>query len=358
MEGGAVADGERDALVARVAQAQAIAGVGAALLAAMLTLDNQAWAPWALILTALASGGAGFAYLLVQRRQTAALAGIALLASHLTLLAWAFELDGPRMALLAFVPGLALLAVRIAGRRLAVFATGTALILYLAWTLLRVRAIFLSGLLWSRADAAHFDALLVAAGCLLAVLALLHLFDERDAALRRAEAHEREAEVVRVRYALLLEELAADSEHLERVLAGEGAARRRVSTIPMAAHDAPRSLDDLIAFAASRIETLQRDREDRVRLEGALARLRHAVELIELGRAPRWPAPTGTSVDAVIAHLRELYPEVSAHAPFTAAGYPLSHPFSPSRALPSILAAAIPTAVILPWRHTHAEEGA
>src|SRR5205823_283426 len=55
-----------------------------------------------------------------------------------------------------------------------------------------------------------------------------------------------------------------------------------------------------------RLATLLRDREDRVRLEGAIRRTARALENLEQGRASSWPESSGTALDPLVSRLREL----------------------------------------------------
>jgi len=65
-----------------------------------------------------------------------------------------------------------------------------------------------------------------------------------------------------------------------------------------------RLLAETIMDTASRLEVLQRDREERLRLEGALRVVIRAVERQWLGIEPEWPGNTGTAIDDLVALLR------------------------------------------------------
>jgi hypothetical protein len=60
----------------------------------------------------------------------------------------------------------------------------------------------------------------------------------------------------------------------------------------------------MVYTVASRLLTLRRDRDERVRLEGALAQLMRAVEDSSVGGIAQWPRQTGTPVDTLSDHLR------------------------------------------------------
>ena len=64
------------------------------------------------------------------------------------------------------------------------------------------------------------------------------------------------------------------------------------------------ALAERVALVAERLRTLQRDREDRLRIEGALRGLIREVERAWLGLPWTWPAPSGTTLDELIALLR------------------------------------------------------
>ena len=65
-------------------------------------------------------------------------------------------------------------------------------------------------------------------------------------------------------------------------------------------------LAEMVYTVASRLMTLRRDRDERVRLEGALTQLMRAVEESSLGGAAQWPRQTGTPVDTLSDQLRTV----------------------------------------------------
>ncbi len=264
------------------------------------------------------------------------------------------------MALLAFVPALALFALRVAGPTFATYTTAALLALYGAWTLLHVRDIFPTAMRWSHANAVAFDAVVAAGGIFLTVMALLDMQRRRDTELRRAldsprsqNSSKNKGNESRIAYARLLVELEADVERLSQALSGELGVSGW-TTLAQPDESILLRLEELITFAAERVETLQRDHEERVQLEGALARLLHAVELLDLGRSPRWPEPSGTAVDSVVARLRELHPD---GAPARATGTPL-FPYSSASGIRLTPDGSTPTGVLLPWRPPRDQAGA
>jgi hypothetical protein len=301
---------------------------------------------WALVLVLLAGGGTALSYLLHQRWSGILLAGIALLGSQLGILAWAFALYGARVALLAFVPALGLLMLRLAGRGLAVVGSAASFALYLAFTVAQMQGVLGPPLAIGETPHVVLDAALVAAGLLLSLLAILDQDAGRMHALEQAEVRLREATEQHTSYVLLQSRVRQDAERMRDTLAGALHGQRGEAVSPLIAHAAHGELGELIDGAGARLETLHRDREDRMRLEGAIRQVAHAVERIEMGRAPHWPEPTGTLMDALVARLRSLHPGAATlHATVH------SHRGLASGAIPAPNAPwTRPTGIILPWR--------
>jgi hypothetical protein len=334
-------------LIGRVQRSQAAGAALVALVAAGLAVSGQAdGALWALALVLVASGGAALSYLLHQRCSVTLLAGVALLGSQLGVLAWAFALYGARVALLAFVPALSLLMLRLAGRGLAVAGCAVSFMLYLAFTAAQMQGIVSPLLAIGEAPRIVLDAALVAAGLLLCLLAILDQDAGRMRALDQADVRLREATEQHAKSALLQSRVRQDAERMRDALAGALHGQRGDAVSPLVAHAALQELAELIDGAGARLETLHRDREDRVRLEGAIRQAVHAVERIEMGRAPHWPEPTGTLMDALVAQLRALHPGAAILHPTA-----YSHRGLANGATPAPRAAwTRPTGIILPWR--------
>ena len=108
----------------------------------------------------------------------------------------------------------------------------------------------------------------------------------------------------------------------------------------------------LIDSATDRLETLQRDREDRVRMEGAIRRVTRAVEQLEMGRAPAWPEPSDTLVDALITRLRSLHLDA---APARPEWQPRLNPSVSADRRPRPTAGRT-TGMILPWRPSRSRD--
>lgn len=325
--GASVAGGEERAeLVMRVGRAQAFVAALAALLAAGRALDGHTDALWPLILAVLAGGGAALAGTLQRRGETLLLASLALLGSQLGMLAWALDLDGPRAALLAVVPALAVLALRLGSRTLAILTTALALALYLASALMQAQGLWTPTLLVSDATQTLVDAALVVAGLALSVAAILDLHagwarSRHEARLRLRDAHDLHAS-----YELLEARVRTDAELLHRALAAALRGHGGDLVAPLVADLALHRLATLIDATAARLQTLRYDREDRLRLEGAIRRLTLAAGQVDLGGAPAWPEVSGTALDSLVERLRAMQSSsVSADSLSTRAGVPDAH---------------------------------
>lgn len=298
---------DRAELSLRVTRAQAIGAASAALVAAILALSGEGpGAAWSLALAVLVGAGASCAYLLLQRRGAQPLAAIVLLCSQLGVFAWAFALVGARPALLAFVPALVVLALRLSGRGVALGTAAALLALYLALTAAHTAAIIAPSFVTSDVTGTLLDAGVATAGLLLSLVAVLALYAGERGALRLAEQRRRDADDLLAGYTILQESVRRDAARLETALA---AALRGQSVEPVAPHVADPALyqlAELFDLATARLETLHRDREDRVRLEGATRRVARAVDQLASGHAPTWPNASGTLVDALVTSLRRL----------------------------------------------------
>ncbi len=352
-------------LVFGIGRAQAILAAVVALVAATLMLDGQESALTVLAFVLLAAGGAGLAYLLLQRRDPAALAGIALLGSQLGILVWAFELAGARAALLTFTPALVVFGLRVAGRTLAIVTAIAAFALYVAFTVPQFQEVFQPTLVVSDAtvallDPALLDAALIAVGLCLSLVALLHLHAGRVRALELAQLRQRDAEDLHASYVLLQARVRQDAERLRGALAEALRGQGGKPVAPLIGDASLHQLAALIDHATARLETLQRDREDRVRLEGAIRRVTRAVEQIEMGCVPAWPEPSDTLMDALVVRLRSLHLDAAAVRP---AGIPTLRPVGQPRLSPSVAALRSPrptpgrtTGMILPWRPSRSRD--
>jgi len=333
-------------LVLGIGLMQALVATVVALVAASLTLDGHASALGVLALTLLAAGGAGLGYLLVQRRELAVLAGVALLGSQLGMLAWAFEMVGARVALLAFVPALLVLGLCLAGRALAITTAGAALALYAAFTILQVQELFQPALVLSDTSAALLDPALVVVGLCLTLVALLYLDAGRARALELARLRLRDAADLHASYVLLQARVRQDAERLRGALAEALRGQGGNPVAPLIGDASLHQFAALLDSGTARLETLQRDREDRVRMEGAIRRVTRAVEQLEMSGVPVWPDPSDTLVDALVVRLRSLHLDA---APARPEWQPRLNPSLGTTRSPRPTPGRT-TGMILPWR--------
>jgi hypothetical protein len=281
-------------LIRSVAVAQAMLALLGALAFALLALRGVEEALWAMTFTLLAGAPAGVAYALAARRATALLGALTLVGSQIALFAWGFELAGPRAALLLLAPALAVVAMRMGGRALAGFQMTALCALYASFALVSARAPGAS-------VRAVLDLAVVVVG-LAATYTTLVAFDRRSAtAESRAKRWRDEAE----RFAALSDAQRAQMEEEGAYLRAALAEALHGRGVVRVALDGPLArLTETVHVVATRLLTLRRDRDERVRLEGALAQVIRAVEDTSLGAPARWPDQTGTPVDTLVDRLR------------------------------------------------------
>jgi hypothetical protein len=249
------------------------------------------------------------------------LGALALVASQVALFAWSFALVGPRPALLLLAPALIVVAMEMAGS-----ALGAAL------------AIGLGGVYaWFTLVAAHSD-MMTASLDLVAILiglaavwaALLSLNRRATDAERQTKGWRAEAERLDTLNQTQRAQAEEEAGYLRGVLAeallGRGVVRVALEG-PLA------KLSEMVYTVASRLLTLRRDRDERVRLEGALAQLMRAVEDSSLGSKAQWPRQTGTPVDTLSDQLRsvpswrsEAHDNLLSHDHFAAPQAPVESP--------------------------------
>jgi hypothetical protein len=282
-----------------------VAAVAAVVGAALLLLDRHE-ALWPLSLMVIAGLGGWLAYVFTHRLEAPRLAGALLLASQLGALGWLMALLGPRVSLLALVPFLMLLSLRTAGRSVAVAAVLGALALYAAFAVLTLQAGLQPALDLPAGLLLLLDGLIAAAGLIAALLVALALSRRQQRAETAARARQHEARVLRARASWQRQQMQDDAARLEEALAtalrGQGIARVEAS-------GALSPVAEAVNDVADRLATLQRDREERLRLEGAVRRLTQAVERDWLGLPWTWPEWSGTPVDDLLALLRSPRPQ-------------------------------------------------
>ena len=293
-------------LVVSVAAAHALVATAAALVAAGLAVMTPRSALWALALALIAGVGAGLAFVAGQRRMYAQ-GALWLLLSELGMLAWGLAALGPRPALVTLAVGGVALALRARGRTTATCTLVGALTLYAASLIATFMGMWRAPFTLGALPAALLDAACVAAGLTLALAAMAGWSASRAKTEAMAQASQHEAAFVRRGASAARERTEADAERLARTLGaalqGRGLARPTHADGPLS------PLAETINVTAERIATLQRDREDRLRLEGALTGVLHAVERAWLGLSWSWPDPSGTPLDDLVALLRAPRPQ-------------------------------------------------
>jgi hypothetical protein len=287
-----VTNAPRPIVIEWAAVAQAALALLGALVFASLALRGDPQALQALLFASLAGIPAGVAYALASRRTLTLLGALALVAAQVAIFAWSFALVGPRPALLVLAPALIVVAMEMSGKALGVvMAVGLGAV-YAWFALIPAQGALVT---------ARLDLIAILIG-LAAVCAALLALDRRATA---AEAHakgwrtetERLDALNQAQRTQAEEEAAYLCATLAEALLGRGVVR--------VALDGPfAKLAEMVYTVASRLMTLRRDRDERVRLEGALAQLMRAVEDSSLGGMAQWPRQTGTPVDTLSDQLR------------------------------------------------------
>jgi hypothetical protein len=276
------------------AVAQATLALLGALVFASLALRGDPQALQALLFASLAGVPAALAYTLASRRALAPLGALALIVSQIALFAWGFAMVGPRPALLLLTPALLAVAMEMSGKALGV-----------------VMAVGLGGVYaWfafipARGDAVttSLDLIAVLAGLTAVCVALVALDHRATAAEARAKDWRTEAERLDALNQAQRTQAEEEASYLRATLA-EALLGRGVVRVAL---DGPLAkLAEMVYTVASRLMTLRRDRDERVRLEGALAQLMRAVEDSSLGGMAQWPRQTGTPVDTLSDQLRSV----------------------------------------------------
>jgi hypothetical protein len=273
------------------------------LLAALYGLpgDPSASGTWSLVGVLIAVSGGIAAYLLSESATLKRFAPHALLVSELGLLAWAMLALGPRPSLLALAPGLIAIMLLLGGASLASALAIGALTIYAIFAGLYISIGIAPIVTLDPTTSAVLDVVCIVVGLLATLWLLLAIQAGRERALAIARARRHEADVLRNLVTQFRQEVQDDTGKLEsallQALKGHG-----IDAIPT--EGMYRLLAETIMDTASRLEVLQRDREERLRLEGALRVVIRAVERQWLGIEPEWPAHTGTALDDLVALLR------------------------------------------------------
>ena len=284
-----------------VAGAHATVAAIAALASAALLIQGASGAIWPLILTAVAGIGGWLAYMLGQQRRYRRAAGAVLALSEVGVLVWLMLVFGPSGAFLALVPAIALIALRVSGLAAAVGGSALAVVGYVTLSVLasgqRVQPV---ARLTTSAQTL-ISALAVSAGVLVSLLTLA-IWQKQQARMElQSRARMREARAAQAQAAReqqrLDEGLRLVEDALADVLRG-----RAVGELPSGPD--LEALTERVTLIAERLTMLQKDREDHLRTEGAMRGLIREVERAWLGLPWAWPAPSGTTLDELVALLR------------------------------------------------------
>ncbi|HEY7832425.1 MAG TPA: hypothetical protein VIG30_02565 [Ktedonobacterales bacterium] len=310
------------ALARRVALGHAVAGVVLAVVASALVLLGQPVGVWLLALAGLAVASGGLAALLVWWWRTARAAVVVLALAQMGALAWGCALVGPRAALLVLAVPAVALALRAGGRRPALICGAGMVAVYGGFQIAAsqaLRPVFAPPPLALAAG----ETLAVALGVALLLGELLVAAGIRARSEAAARARLYEIRLLRERIGALRGEIEDGGERLDEALAR---ALRGRGLAPIAVAGPLSQIAGSINAAAERLRTLQRDREDRLRLESAVRALARALERGWLGMPWTWPEPSGTLLDEVVVLLRTPRPADSL-AELRAS--PLSGPLAP-----------------------------
>jgi hypothetical protein len=292
-------------IVLAVAAAHAALVALAALIGAMLLITQHPLTIWLWLFAGVTGAGGWLAYAIAQNEDRRPFAGGVLLASQLGVLAWALALLGPRASLLALVPALLLLGLRMAGRPAATIWVLAVCALYCVALVLGVVIGVQPALRLAPGAATLLDAGLVCAGLLLTLAGMSRMVGASVRAERLARARQHEAKLLRARVVALQRRSAEDAERIyalaEATLRGE---QRAITPLDGALGPAVERL----RAAAERVAELRTERVEHRRVGAALVQLTRALERGWLGLRWKWPAPSGTAVDDVVALLRAPSP--------------------------------------------------
>ncbi len=287
-----------------VAGVYAACTAGTAFIGAALLINGSHAAAWPFSFAAIGGIGGLGGYGLLQRGAREA-AGEVLVAAQLLALGWAFLLLGPQMGLLLLTPALLVLALRLSGPRAATCEAIAALVLFTLATILTQTGIYVPAIQPVGAGVVVLNVCCAVAGITLAYLTFFAMYDAEQVARATARSRTYDAHLLRERYSALRDGIQRDAEAIQTTL---GNALRGSDQADLILDGPLSSSADLVRDIADRLATLQRDREERVRLEGALHTAIQAVERSWLGLPWSWPEPSGTALDDLLALLRAPRP--------------------------------------------------
>ncbi len=291
---------EADLVVPTAAVHAALAVVAAGAGAVFALLEQSQLAITILLLTGILGLGAALAYSFAETFSNTRVAGSILIVSQLGALLWSFLLIGYRPSLLLLIPGLVILAMRMVGQLAGLCMAAGAALLYCLSAWASFNGYFQPRLPLDSGALLFIDTVVVLAGITFLTWMLLDLRESQARALTFARAKRYEAATLRDQIAALRRDVEDDAEQIElalvTALSGEEVAQTTLRSVFSPLGEAVRAL-------AERIQTLQRDREDRLRLEGALRRVILAAQRKRLGLPWTWPEPSGTLADELVAAL-------------------------------------------------------
>jgi hypothetical protein len=293
-------------LILRMALGHVLTGLLAALAASALLLAGNDQGYWLLGLAALALPGGVTAYTLLSGKRAAVPGSLALVGAQLAALAWAYALIGPQLSLLMLLPAALWLALLMGGRLPALVCGLGGLVIYFAFQVAVALDVYRPTVSLDPRAQLLFDGLVTSLGVALALLAFLYAAAARQRSAAAARARLYELRLVREEMASLRERTEQDGQKLEEALA-EALRGRGLDLVTADGSLSP--VAEAVNAAAERLATLQKDREDRLRLEGALRTLIRTVERGWLGLSWSWPEPSNTLLDELVALLRAPRPQ-------------------------------------------------
>lgn len=297
-------------VVLRAAMGHGVSAVAAALAGAAVLLTGDLGGTSFLVLAGWTAAGSAVAFAVLYRWRSARRGAIVLVITQLGALAWALVLLGPDTTLVVLVAPAIWLALRMGGRRAVVLCAVGALALYAA----AIAAVAIGGPVprLHLEDGARLmlHGTIGVAGVVLTAVAALAAATARDRGEAAARARLYELRLLRAELGRLRATFEDDGQRLEAALAR--GVRGRGSE-PIAADGALSPVAEAVNTAIERLATLQKDREDRLRLEGALRTLVRALQRAWLGLAWSWPDPSGTPLDELVILLRATPPHAAAH---------------------------------------------
>ncbi|HEX9412264.1 MAG TPA: hypothetical protein VF916_02070, partial [Ktedonobacterales bacterium] len=294
-------------LVVRTALGHVFVGLAVAIAASGILLAGDELGYWLLGMAAITVCGGTAGYALLALRRTPTLGALALILAQLGALAVLFLAIGAQVAALLLVPAAGYLAFRMGGRVVA-FVSGIGAVAVYGG----VAVVFASGLsapppvtLPGEAQAL-FDGVAAVVGIGLLLAVLVTIVDTRARSEAAARARLYELRLVRARMTGFRARAEEDGQVLETALTS---ALRGRGIEPITADGALSPVAEAVNAVADRLETLQKDREDRLRLEGALRTVVRTMERGWLGLPWSWPEPSGTMLDELIVLLRTPRPQ-------------------------------------------------